>query len=132
MTDVRVYLDADIIIYLIEQDAQFAPASESWLLAHPCDIVSSELARMECLVLPVRNSDVAGIAEFENFFQARVVEMVPLDRPVFHRAIDIRAGSKIKTPDALNLAAAVEGRCDAFLTNDPQLRQYKGITVEVI
>ena len=132
MTDVRVYLDTDIIIYLIEQNTQFAPASENWLLAHPCDIVSSELVRMECLVLPVRNSDGAGIAEFENFFQTRVVEMVPLDRPVFDRATHIRAGSRIKTPDALHLAAAVEGRCDVFLTNDPQLRQYKVIAVEVI
>ena len=128
----RVYLDSVILIYVIEQNPAFAPAAEKWLLAHPCDFASSDLVRMECLIVPVRNGDAARIAEFENFFQTRVAAMIPLDRAVFDRATHIRANSKIKTPDALNLAAAVEGGCDVLLTNDPQLRQYTGIAVEVI
>lgn len=128
----RAYLDSVIVIYLVEQNPQFAPAAERWLLAHPRDIVSSELVRMECLIMPVRNGDAARIAEFEDFFRTRVATMVPLDRAVFDRATAIRANSKIKTPDALNLAAATEAGCDVFLTNDPQLRQFTGVAVEVI
>ena len=37
-----------------------------------------------------------------------------------------------KTPDSIHLAAAVEARCDVYLTNDNQLTQYTGITVEVV
>lgn len=128
----RVYLDSVLVIYLVEQSPQFARSVENWLLSHPCDIVSSELGRMECLVLPVRNNDAARITEFENFFQTRVAELVPLGRAVFERATQIRAHSRFKTPDSIHLAAAVEAGCDLFLTNDQQLTQSTGITVEVI
>lgn len=131
-TDVRAYRDSDLVIYLIEQNPQFAPTVEPLLHGNTCDIVSSELVRMECLIVPVRNIDAAQIADFESFSQTRVAEVVQLTRTVFDRATHIRANSKIKTPDALNLASAVEAGCDVFLTNDQQLKQFTGITVEVI
>jgi hypothetical protein len=40
---------------------------------------------------------------------------------VFRRAAEIRASGNFKTPGALHLAAAVEGGCTAFLTNDTHL-----------
>jgi predicted nucleic acid-binding protein len=129
---VRAYLDSVLVIYLIEQNPAFAPAVESWLLGHPCDVVSSELVRLECLVVPTRNGDAARVADFESFFQTRVAEMVPLGRAVFDRAIGIRANHRFKTPDALNLAAAVEAGCDVYVTNDLQLRRFTDIAVEVI
>jgi predicted nucleic acid-binding protein len=129
---VRAYLDSVPIIYLIEQNPHFAPAVERWLLANPCDLVSSELARMECLIVPVRNSDAARVGEFENFFRTRVVEVVTLTRAVFDRAIEVRSRAGFKTPDALHLAAAVEAGCDVFVTNDHQLTRFTGIRVELI
>ena len=38
----------------------------------------------------------------------------------------------VKTPDALHLAAAIEGGCTGFLTNDAQLARFAGLAVEVI
>jgi predicted nucleic acid-binding protein len=84
------------------------------------------------LVLPVRLGDAARIAAFETFFQSAVKEMAPFTRAVYDRAVQIRATTRFKTPDALHLAVAVEAGCDTFLTNDQQLKQFTGITVEVI
>jgi uncharacterized protein len=128
----RVFLDSVLVIYLIDQNPVFAPRVEAWLNANPCDIVSSELVRMEALILPVRKNDAAKTAEFENFFATRVAEMCSLARSVFDRAVQIRAAHPFKTPDALHLAAAVESGCDVFLTNDQRLKQFPGITVEVV
>lgn len=128
----RVYLDSVLIIYLIDQHPTFEPLVSAWLTANPCDIVSSELGRLEALVLPTRNGDAARVAAFETFFSSGVSELVPFTRAVYDRAVHIRATTKIKTPDALHLAAAVESGCDLFLTNDHQLRHFTGITVEVI
>jgi predicted nucleic acid-binding protein len=129
---VRAYLDAVFVIYLVEQNPTFAPAVESWLLANPCDLVVSELTRMECMVVPVRNRDAALIAEFEDFFRTRVAEVVPLSRSVLDRVVQIRAHSKFKTPDAIHLACAAEAGCDAFVTNDHDLTKFTGIRVELI
>ncbi len=128
----RAYIDSVAIIYLVEQNPAFAPAVEAWLVANPCDLVSSELGRMECLVVPVRNADAAVIAEFEDFFRNRVSELATFSRAVYDRAVAIRATTRIKTPDALHLAVAVEAACDVFLTNDPQLATFTGIRVELI
>jgi predicted nucleic acid-binding protein len=95
-------------------------------------LVSSELARLECLVLPLRNGDAPRVGEFDMFFHARVDELVEFTRVVFRRAAAIRASGNFKTPDALHLAAAVEGGCSAFLTNDAQLTRFPGLVVEVV
>lgn len=129
-----VFLDSAAVIYLIEQNPVFGPKVEAWLNANPCDIVSSELVRMETLILPTRNADASRVTEFETFFATRVAVLLALDRPIFDRAVQIRATTKFKTPDALHLAAAVESGCDKFVTNDNdhQLKSYTGIPVEVI
>lgn len=128
----RAYIDSALVIYFVEQNAAFAPRVEAWLRANPCDIVSSDLVRMECLVVPVRMNAAATIADFEDFFLTRVAEFVPFTRAVYDRAIDIRATTPIKTPDALHLAAATESGCDVFVTNDPQLTRYTGVPVQMI
>lgn len=128
----RVFPDAMVVIYLVEQRATFAPRAEAWLAANPCDLVSSDLIRSETLVLPTRNGNRALIAEFEDYFQFTVAEWAPIGRAVYDRVIDIRARHGFKTPDAINLATAVEAGCDAFLTNEPKLAVYTGIRVELI
>ena len=40
---------------------------------------------------------------------------------VFDLATELRAEHGIKTPDALHLAAAIHGGCDALWTNDKRL-----------
>ncbi|VTT99121.1 Uncharacterized protein OS=Candidatus Entotheonella sp. TSY2 GN=ETSY2_19905 PE=4 SV=1: PIN [Gemmataceae bacterium] len=128
----RVYMDSVLIVYAVEQNPQFAPGVEAWLLANPCDLVSSELGRMECLIVPVRTNSTQMIADFEDYFQTRIAVLVPFTRAVYDRAIGIRATTRIKTPDALHLAAAVEAGCDVFLTNDIQLTKFTGVRVELI
>jgi predicted nucleic acid-binding protein len=66
------------------------------------------------------------------FFGARVAELADFTGAVFRRAAEIRASHNFKTPDALHLAAAVEGGCTAFLTNDAQLTRFPGLAVKVI
>ncbi len=44
-----------------------------------------------------------------------------LAAPVFERAARLRARHRLKTPDAIHLAAALEHGCDEFWTNDRRL-----------
>src|SRR5947199_3006978 len=117
----RIYLDSPPVIYLVEQVMPFLPAVQARLSASGIVCVSSELTRMECLVLPLRNGDSKLVADFDTFFSSRVVELTPFPPAVFRRAAEIRAQFNFRTPDALHLAAAVEAACDVFLTNDAGL-----------
>lgn len=128
----RVYLDTAIVIYIVEQNPAFSPAVTAKLTTLGGALVSSELARMEALIIPLRVGNAGLIQDFEDFFVNSLTELIEFHRPIFDSAAKIRATFKFKTPDALHLAAAVESGCDVFLTNDHQLTKFTGITVEVV
>jgi uncharacterized protein len=128
---VRIYLDSTSIIYLIENVMPFATAIESRLAKPEVIRVTSDLARMECRVQPLRDGKTALLAAFDSFFSGDLVEVVPLTRQVLDRATELRAHSGFKTPDAIHLAAAIVAGCDVFLTSDKQLCQCGEITVEL-
>jgi predicted nucleic acid-binding protein len=128
----RIYLDSSPVIYLVEQIAPFSTGVRARLSASGVVCVSSDLTRMECLVLPLRNGDTRLVADFDTFFSSEVAELALFPPAVFRRAAEIRAQHNFRTPDALHLAAAVEAACDVFLTNDAQLTRFTGLTVEVV
>ncbi|APW61881.1 type II toxin-antitoxin system VapC family toxin [Paludisphaera borealis] len=74
------------------------------------------------------------LADYQRFFSSSAVEMLPMTAAVCERAAEIRVASalKIKLPDALHLAAALEHGCGLFLTNDGPLAGCAAITVEVL
>ena len=128
----RYYLDAAPLIYLVEQRQPFATAVRTKLATPGIVLVTSELARLECRVLPVRNNNAILLQDFDDYFTNTIAEMVPLTRDVVDRATEIRAQFNFKTPDALHLAAALIAKCDVFLTNDHRLSRFTNLTIEVI
>lgn len=127
----RLYLEATVTIYLVERVQPFFPMVFARVSSPGVDLVASDLTRMECLIKPLKMSDAAATALFAAYFST--IEVVALPSAVFDRAADIRARfHKLKTPDALHLAAAIEARCDALLTNDSDFLACPDIRVEVI
>jgi predicted nucleic acid-binding protein len=52
-----------------------------------------------------------------------------VDRDQIRSAAQLRARYGVRTPDALQLAAALSTRCTAFLTNDRRLPSVGGLRV---
>lgn len=128
----RIYLDAAPIIYLVEQRQPFATAVRSKLAAQGVVPITSELARLECRVKPMRDGNLTLLQDFDDYFANTITEIAPLTRDVVDRATEIRAQFNFKTPDSLHLAAAVISNCDVFLTNDHRLNRFTGITIETV
>lgn len=118
----RVYLDSCIVIHLVEGTGPLRRAIDSVLDAQPKgETWVSDLVRMECLVGPLQLGRRAVQERFESFFDT--VAFVPLSREVFSLAAELRARHRLKTPDAIHLAAAVTGGCDEFWTSDARLER---------
>ena len=62
------------------------------------------------------------------FFLPPRFEVAPFNRSVFDLAAELRAKFKLKTPDALHVAAARASGCDEFWTNDRRLPVLGGRT----
>ncbi len=130
-----VYLDSNIVIYLIERPAQFGPRASARIatIAAAGDrTVVSDLTRLECRANAVAAGDHVTLARYDLFFSQAVERVMLLTSAVVDRATIIRGQYRFKTPDALHLAAAVEAGCQVFLTNDARLSGFSGLTVEAL
>ncbi len=131
----RIYGDSVILIYYFEGTPPFKARATSRLTALWAGgdvLVNSDLVRLECRMLPIRLGDSVRLADYDNLFVQPNVTLVPMTSAVFDRATEIRAIHNFKVGDSLHLAAAVEGGCDHFLTNDARLSAFTGIPVELL
>jgi predicted nucleic acid-binding protein len=132
---VRVYVDANIIIYLIECPPGFGARAAAFLGAIRTAghrICTSDLSRLECRVVPLRTGDTASLARFDAFFSDPDVDVLPLTAAVCERASEVRAIHQLKPLDSLHLAAAIVHGCDRFLTNDIRLNACTAIPIDVL
>src|SRR5438270_8789841 len=116
-----VYLDTVIGIYAVEGAPSFqarARARLAMMRSAGDQPAISDLTWLECRVKPIRLADATALADIEAFLTASDVVRVPLPTAVYERACRIRAVHNYRLADSLHLAAAVEGGCGLFLTND--------------
>jgi predicted nucleic acid-binding protein len=130
-----VYLDANILIYHIEQTAYWGPRATARLSALETageHLAVSDLHRLECLVGPLLVGDASVYSDFIAYINHPKVRVFTLSAAVCERAANIRAAHRFKPVDALHLAAAAENGCGLFLTNDAQLARFPDVPVEVL
>jgi len=121
----RVYVDANIIIFVVEeptplsagQFALFRAVEEGLVRA-----VTSELSLTECLVHPLTTNDIELASTYERLLSSETgLELVPVSREILIGAAHVRARQKLKTPDAIHLASAVSTGATVFLTDDRRI-----------
>jgi predicted nucleic acid-binding protein len=130
-----LFLDTNIVVYAVESHPTFGVRAQTRIasaLAGGDTLMVSDLVRMECLVLPIRLGDVALQGQYQAFFARPEVQVVAITAAVCDRAAQIRAATRFKPMDALQLAAAVEHGASVFLTADARLSSFTGLTVEVL
>jgi predicted nucleic acid-binding protein len=130
-----LFLDTNIVIYVVEGNPAFAPKALLRLAAAQSagdSFMISDLTRMECLVGPLKTNNTAVQASFHAFFARSDVRVVAITAAVCDRAAHIRATANFKPMDALQLAAAAEHGASIFLTADARLGSFTGLTVEVL
>jgi predicted nucleic acid-binding protein len=79
----------------------------------------SALSRLEARVLPMRHGDRELLMAFDDFFARPELIVVPLSGAVIDLATDVRARSRLRTPDALQAASCLALSQPArFITGD--------------
>ena len=119
----RVYLDANVIIYLVEKNSDYHGLVHQILRElrlEGVDLISSELVVSECLMGAVRRDNEAVLLAYERFFDGDRfgIELQPVSARVLWTAPQVSVDFKLDLPDALHFATALDQGCDAFLTND--------------
>ena len=129
----RIAVDTAIFIYFIEENPDFlplvAPIFEETARGER-ELVTSAVTLLEVLVVPYRAGNLALAERYEALLtRSRGLHLVDLDRTQLRAAAQLRAVYRIRTPDALQLAAALSHDCATFLTNDRALPKLSGIRI---
>ena len=128
-----VAVDTSIFIYFIEENTRFLP--EILPLFKQADqgkreLITSALTLLEVLVVPYRAGNRHLAERYEALLtRSRGIRLVELSHDQLRAAAQLRAATSIKTPDALQLVAAIGGGCATFLTNDRRLPPVPGLRI---
>lgn len=117
----RAFLDACVVIYLREGEADQRNRISRMLFYETVDIVGSELVRLECRVGAIRKDSSELLAAYDDFFSPTNCILAPMPRSVFEVATGLRAKHRLGMADALHVATALHAGCDEFWTNDDKL-----------
>jgi predicted nucleic acid-binding protein len=94
---------------------------------------SSVVTLTEVLTLPIRVGNIALAQEYRDvLLHSRHFILVSIDAAVAAQAADLRTRYMLRTPDALQSAAALYRGCQAFVTNDASLKRVTDLQVLVL
>jgi predicted nucleic acid-binding protein len=128
-----VAIDTALVIYLIEQEPRYLPhILPLFTEANRGErvLITSALTLFEVLVVPYRARNLALAERYEALLtQSRGLRLIDLSLDLLRAAAQLRAATSIKTPDALQLAAALATGCRTFVTNDRRLPAIPGLRV---
>lgn len=126
-------VDTAPFIYFIENHPSFASPIQSIIEraeAGEIKLVTSVLTLTEVLSQPLEKR-AAGIADAYRavLLKSPELSLRPIDRATAEQAAELRAAYRLKTADALQIATALQSGCEAFLTNDLELRRVREIPI---
>lgn len=82
-------------------------------------VFTSALTLLEVLVVPYRAGNRSLAERYEALLtRGRGVQLVDLSHDQLRATAQLRATTGVKTPDALQLVAAIGSGCKTFVTND--------------
>ena len=126
-------IDTAIFIYFIEKNPRFLPLIDPLFRAADDgtrELVTSALTLLEVLVVPLRAGNRSVADRYEALLtHSRGIRLVDLTRDQLRAAAQLRATTSVKTPDALQLAAAIGTGCRTMLTNDRRIPSIPGLRI---
>lgn len=128
-----VAVDTAIFIYFIEENPRFL--AEIVPLFKEADqgrreLITSALTLLEVLVVPYRAGNRFLAERYEALLtRSQGIRLVELSHDQLRAAAQLRAATSVKTPDALQLVAAIGGGCTTFVTNDRRLPPVPGLRI---
>jgi predicted nucleic acid-binding protein len=121
----RFGIDSAPLIYLVERHPVHGPVVREIVaraVAGELELVTSTLTLTEVLTHPIRiGAHEIATAYRDVLLRSPHLAVIPVDVRVAEDAARLRAIHRIRTPDAIQLAAARVAGCNAFLTNDSAL-----------
>lgn len=124
----RLLVDSAPIIYYLEDHPQFSTRYEHIFVraeAGDYELAITTVSLVEVLTGPLRQGNKTLAETYREALTSppswRVVDLTPA---IAHRAAQIRGETRLRTPDAIQLASALEISCIGLVTQDRDFRGF--------
>jgi len=130
----KIFLDTAPLIYFMEEVSDFLPQlTDLFSISNNCRFATSVITLSEVLVMPLRERKMQLAKQYmEIFTKSENMEIFDINIEIAKKTAKIRADYSIRTPDAIQLAAAKYCLADYFLTNDLRLKTFKDLNIIVL
>ncbi|MDR2347709.1 MAG: PIN domain-containing protein [Bifidobacteriaceae bacterium] len=110
-----IYLDTVFCVYLVEHEGERGGRARELVDSEEVFAISP-LVLMECLVKPLRESDLRLEDDYrQTLDELKLLEISPA---TYERAARLRASAGVRTPDAIHWATAATHGCAEIWTGD--------------
>ena len=132
----RIAIDTSIFIYQLEANPRYLALADSifaWVERAGHEAVTSTITMTELLVPSYGDDDERRIDEFYGLLSTYPnLRWVAPDLETADIAARIRATYKLRTPDALQAATAIQANATGFITNDPVFARIEELDTAVL
>ena len=129
-------IDTSAFIYFVEHNSRYVSVVRDVFRridAGQFNGHSSIITLTETLTLPKRLADAALERTYRlMLFESRNFQLLDVNAAIADTAADLRARHNLRTPDAMQIATALAAGCEAFLTNDRDLRRVDALNILVL
>src|SRR5262245_48776677 len=131
-----IFLDTAPLIYFIERSSKYQTVLSRIFDLHQEGsflFITTSILLLEVLVKPLRDGKTSLAKQYKDILtQASGVEMLDVTSIIAERGAELRAKYNLRTPDAIQLGAAISSNCDYFLTHDTRLKAITEIKVTTL
>lgn len=131
-----VGLDTAPLIYFIEQNEVYLELVRGFFQAMnqgEFKVVTSTLTLTEVLVHPLRSGNLELAEQYcDIVLDQENLDTMPVSVEIAEVAAQLRATQNLRTPDAIQIATALQGGATFFLTNDARLATIPNLDVLVL
>lgn len=127
-----VGLDTAPLIYFIEENSTYLEATTLFFEAMDkgdFTVVTSTVTLLEALVQPLRSNNTALASEYQDILLNSKLMNVEVSSAIAEQAARLRAAYNIRTPDAIQISAALNAGATYFFTNDIRLPEIPSIQI---
>ena len=127
-----VGLDTAPLIYFIEENPTYIETVRLFFEAMDRGsflVVTSTVTLLEVLVHPLRSNNKELAAEYRDILLNSKLMTLEVSSVIAEQAAQLRATHNIRTPDAIQISAALQAGATHFFTNDIRLPDIPSIQI---
>ena len=132
----RIAIDTPVFIYQLENNPRYVGLADrifSWLEEPAGKAVTSTITMTELLVQPYRDGNQRLADEFYGLLSTYPnLDWIAPSLEIADAAARLRSTHRLRTPDALQAATAVEATASGLITNDPVFERVAGFETLVL